>query len=167
MSAIPLLFHSEDDEDPGLFRLDTNVGGIVVLFRSRQEMGRFAQLMAPRMAAHGEVLRCVETPFDRVDDVEAMLYSRGVARPGDEIFVGSEHPIWTDLIAHLESELPGDSPAGVRQDQVREPAAASEGLTADVGGKDEPVPWVSFHTFRHTCASLLFAEGKNVKQVQE
>jgi hypothetical protein len=24
----------------------------------------------------------------------------------------------------------------------------------------------SFHTFRHTCASLLFAAGKNVKQVQ-
>lgn len=26
---------------------------------------------------------------------------------------------------------------------------------------------VSFHTFRHTCASLLFARGRNVKQVQE
>jgi hypothetical protein len=29
------------------------------------------------------------------------------------------------------------------------------------------VPWAGFHTFRHTCASLLFAAGKNVKQVQE
>jgi integrase len=28
------------------------------------------------------------------------------------------------------------------------------------------VPWVSFHAFRHTCASLLFAAGKNVKPVQ-
>jgi integrase len=28
------------------------------------------------------------------------------------------------------------------------------------------VPWVTFHTFRHTCASLLFAEGKSPKQVQ-
>jgi integrase len=28
------------------------------------------------------------------------------------------------------------------------------------------VPWISFHTFRHTCASLLFAADKNVKQVQ-
>jgi integrase len=26
---------------------------------------------------------------------------------------------------------------------------------------------VSFHTFRHTCASLLFEGGKNIKQVQE
>ncbi len=35
------------------------------------------------------------------------------------------------------------------------------------------MPWVTIHTFRHTCASLLFAPlehgggGKNVKQVQE
>ena len=28
------------------------------------------------------------------------------------------------------------------------------------------VPWVGFHTFRHTCASLLFARGRNAKQVQ-
>jgi integrase len=27
--------------------------------------------------------------------------------------------------------------------------------------------WVTFHTFRHTCASLLFEGGRNVKQVQE
>lgn len=32
----------------------------------------------------------------------------------------------------------------------------------------EPIgfSWVHYHTFRHTCASLLFASGKNVKQVQ-
>ena len=29
------------------------------------------------------------------------------------------------------------------------------------------VPWVSAHTFRHTCASVLFEGGKNPKQVQE
>ena len=28
------------------------------------------------------------------------------------------------------------------------------------------LPWVGFHSFRHTCATLLFAEGRNVKQVQ-
>jgi integrase len=28
------------------------------------------------------------------------------------------------------------------------------------------MPWVSFHSFRHTCASLLFANGKNIKQIQ-
>jgi integrase len=28
-------------------------------------------------------------------------------------------------------------------------------------------PTVTFHTFRHTCASLLFDNGRNIKQVQE
>lgn len=28
------------------------------------------------------------------------------------------------------------------------------------------VAWAGFHTFRHTCASLLLAQGRNVKQVQ-
>jgi integrase len=38
--------------------------------------------------------------------------------------------------------------------RVLKPAANAAGLTVDRDG--EPVPWVSFHTFRHTCASLLF-----------
>jgi integrase len=29
------------------------------------------------------------------------------------------------------------------------------------------MPWVTFHTFRHTCASLLFEAGRNVRQVSE
>jgi integrase len=28
------------------------------------------------------------------------------------------------------------------------------------------LPWVGFHAFRHTCASILFAEGGNAVQVQ-
>jgi len=27
-------------------------------------------------------------------------------------------------------------------------------------------PWAGFHTFRHTCAAILFERGLNVKQVQ-
>ena len=30
----------------------------------------------------------------------------------------------------------------------------------------EDVTWAGWHTFRHTCASRLFAAGRNVKQVQ-
>jgi integrase len=40
-------------------------------------------------------------------------------------------------------------------DRVLNPARALVGM-----------PWVSFHTFRHTCASLLFANGKDIKQIQ-
>jgi integrase len=29
------------------------------------------------------------------------------------------------------------------------------------------MPWITFHSFRHACASFLFAERRNVKQVQE
>lgn len=47
------------------------------------------------------------------------------------------------------------SPSSVRS-RVLIPAAESVGLR-----------WMGFHTLRHTCASLLFEAGKNVKQVQE
>lgn len=35
----------------------------------------------------------------------------------------------------------------------------------DKATEDTPVAWVTFHTFRHTCASLLFESGKNIRQV--
>jgi integrase len=49
--------------------------------------------------------------------------------------------------------------------RVLSPAAKAAGLVIDRDGDE--VPWVTFHTFRHTCASLLFENGRNVKQVSE
>ncbi len=49
--------------------------------------------------------------------------------------------------------------------RVLAPAAKSVGFTVEVDGKSRSA--VSFHTFRHSCASLLFEAGRNVKQVQE
>ena len=49
--------------------------------------------------------------------------------------------------------------------RVLKPAAKAAELTVERNGKR--VAWPSFHTFRHTCASLLFEEGRNVKQVAE
>ena len=46
------------------------------------------------------------------------------------------------------------NPSNLRS-RVLAPASKAAGLE-----------WVSFHTFRHTCASLLFEAGKNPKQVQ-
>jgi integrase len=47
------------------------------------------------------------------------------------------------------------------------PATAAAGLVVDGDDEEsEPFP-VTFHTFRHTCASLLFEHGRNIKQVQE
>ena len=50
--------------------------------------------------------------------------------------------------------------------RVLKPAAEAAGFVVE-GAAGERTSWVSFHTFRHTCASLLFEGGKNVKQVQE
>jgi integrase len=37
----------------------------------------------------------------------------------------------------------------------------------DAATEDTPLEWASFHTFRHTCASILFEQGKNIAQVSK
>jgi integrase len=60
-----------------------------------------------------------------------------------------------------EAELVFESPTGRPYDphhlhlRVLRPACAEAG-----------VEWAGFHTFRHTVASRMFAEGRNVKQIQ-
>ncbi len=60
-------------------------------------------------------------------------------------------------------------PANVYR-RVLAPTAIALGHAVEVEGKDGKPhlrSTVSFHTFRHSCASLLFDEGRNVKQVSE
>jgi integrase len=38
--------------------------------------------------------------------------------------------------------------------------------TLKPAAEEADVPWIGFHTFRHTCATRLFAEGRNAVQVQ-
>jgi integrase len=60
-------------------------------------------------------------------------------------------------------------PANVYR-RVMAPAAIAVGLSEVVEGKDgkpRAKSSIAFHTFRHTCASFLFADGKNIKQVQK
>jgi integrase len=35
----------------------------------------------------------------------------------------------------------------------------------DAASETAGVPWIGFHTFRHTCASMLLESGKNVRQI--
>ena len=63
---------------------------------------------------------------------------------------------------------------GKLAERVLTPAAITAGfktekLVEDEAGKEKLKirPTVTFHTFRHTCASLLFDDGRNIKQVQE
>ena len=65
-------------------------------------------------------------------------------------------------------------PLGARVDagnlaaRVLKPACVAAGvgeMVANEKGKLRPESWVSWHTFRHTCASQLFRDGWNAKQV--
>jgi integrase len=60
-----------------------------------------------------------------------------------------EAPVWANAVGNYYSSH------NVRK-RVLTPTATTVGLE-----------WIGFHTFRHTCASLLFAGGKSIKQVQE
>ncbi len=76
---------------------------------------------------------------------------------------GPKTPVFA---TRAETEL---LPANVYR-RVLAPAAVEVGLTVQVTGKDgkpHQRSAVSFHTFRHTCASLLFEAGRNAKQVAE
>lgn len=48
----------------------------------------------------------------------------------------------------------------INQDRLRK-------LVLRPAAKRAGVEWATLHTFRHTCASLLFAQGRNAKQVQQ
>lgn len=52
--------------------------------------------------------------------------------------------------------------------RVLAPSAIGAGfkIEVEIDGKAKTRSAISFHTFRHTCASLLFDAGRNVKQVQ-
>lgn len=79
-------------------------------------------------------------------------------------------PLSPELLAKLEAQVSGRAPdalifgaqngSALRAENVRRrqltPAAERAGL-----------PWVGFHTFRHTAASLLFEHGANIIEVQK
>ena len=50
--------------------------------------------------------------------------------------------------------------APLRQENVRRRVLA-------VAAGEAGVPWIGFHAFRHTCASMLFESGRNIVQVQQ
>ena len=65
----------------------------------------------------------------------------------------SEWPDEDDLV------FPATNGEPLRQENVRRRALNTTAEEADVA-------WAGFHTFRHTCATRLFAEGRNAVQVQ-
>ena len=72
------------------------------------------------------------------------------------------------LITHRRDHYGGDqtpvfaSSGGTPLEPSRVARVALRPAATGVG-----LDWVNFHAFRHTCASLLFEAGRNVKQVAE
>jgi integrase len=81
-------------------------------------------------------------PIDHAVVIELRARRKGSEWPGDD-----------DLV------FPASNGEPLRQENVRRRAL---GPTAQEAG----VPWAGFHAFRHTCATRLFAAGRNAVQVQ-
>jgi integrase len=102
--------------------------------------------------------------------VRRSLSRLGEAQPPKTEQSRRDIPVSQKLLAKLKAEVSGRSPEALifgasngsplRAENVRrrqlEPAAEEAG-----------VPWAGFHTFRHTAASLLFAGGANIVEVQK
>jgi integrase len=97
---------------------------------------------------------------------------RGTLGPPKSRYSRRDVPLDAELVQALrklqkETEWPGE------EDLV---FPASNGAYLHVGNlrrrvlkparEQVDLEWVGFHTFRHTCASLLFASGRNAVQVQ-
>jgi integrase len=85
-------------------------------------------------------------------------------------------PLSPGLVAKLRAAQPADADGELVFTTSFGTRLNRHNLYRDVLGpatRTAGVDWVTLHTFRHTCASLLFASqehgggGKNVKQVQE
>jgi integrase len=80
----------------------------------------------------------------------ARLWQLGADRPGTDRVFTSPHGFPLNY--------------GNLRRRVLIPATKAAGL-GEVDEAGEWRSWVTFHTFRHTCASLLFEVGRDVKQV--
>jgi integrase len=110
------------------------------------EFGKDPRLLVRRQDCRGEV-----GPLKSASSRRDIPLSPGMARR-----------LWTVRGSQGQTERVFTSPQGLPlsygnlRRRVLVPAAETAGLS-----------WVTFHTFRHTCASLLFEAGRDLKQVSE
>ena len=82
--------------------------------------------------------------------------------------------LWRHRGTHADDALVFETVGGKRiepsnlMSRVLKPAAVEAGLGhwVNTKGRRRAETWVGFHTFRHTCATILFRHGLNAKQVQ-
>jgi len=121
------------------------------------DLGRTPRLMVREQVYEGERKRLKSKSGRRNLPLSPGLAERLRVHRRDH-FTGEKKPVFTTATGE------GLSRPNVAN-RVLSPAAKAPGLIVDRDGVE--VPWVSFHTFRRTWASLLFENGRNVKQVSE
>lgn len=99
-------------------------------------------------------------------------YVRGRFAPPKSKYGRRDVPLPYELVIELRSRLNSSDRSGpndlVFPSRAGTPMAA-ENLRRRVlapAAEEAGASWAGFHAFRHTCASLLFAEGRNAVQVQ-
>ena len=121
------------------------------------DLGRHPRILVREQLHEGE-RRALKSRSGRRDVPLAPGMADRLRELRRDSYLGDKSPVFS---TSTESELSRPNVAG----RVLQPAAKAAGLTVERDG--EQVAWVSFHTFRHTCASMLFDQGRNVKQVAE
>jgi integrase len=95
-------------------------------------------------------------------------YVRGNFKAPKSRYGRREVPIDHELVRMLRRAGPGPERALVFSDEQGGPLHASNLLMRvfKPAAEEAGVPWAGFHTLRHTCATMLFARGRNAVQVQ-
>jgi integrase len=93
---------------------------------------------------------------------------RGAFKPPKSKYGRRQVPIDQELVRTLRRRCGSDPRALVFPGPDGGPLHPSNLLmrTFKPAAEEAGVPWAGFHTLRHTCASRLFAEGRNAVQVQ-
>jgi integrase len=93
---------------------------------------------------------------------------RGAFKPPKSRYGRRQVPIGHELVRGLRRAAPGDPRALLFAAPDGEPLHPSNLLMRAFkpAAEEAGVAWAGFHTLRHTCASRLFAEGRNAVQVQ-
>ena len=81
--------------------------------------------------------------------------------PGDAALGGARRALW-----RLRGTAPDEAPLFPTRDGTYLDPSNVAARILKPAAKRAGVPWVGFHTFRHTCATMLFRHGLNAKQAQ-
>jgi integrase len=137
------------------------IGEAVGLTWENLELGDRTRVVIREQVYRGQRKRLKSREGRRDVPLSASMAAKLLAHRRDT-YAGPKAPVFA---TSTSTEL---DPQNVRRTVLR-PVAISLGYYEIVEGQDgkpRERTTLGFHAFRHTCASMLFAQGRNVKQVQ-